>query len=346
MTSSPVPAQTDLRPVLSRLAKGEHLNEEEAFAAFDLIMRGQATSSQIAALVMALRLRGETEAEMGGAVRALRSHMIPIKAPDGAIDVCGTGGDGAGTLNISTAVTFVVAGCGVPIAKHGNRALSSRSGAADVLTALGVQIDLGTERQEAILHDEHCAFLFAPHFHPALRHAAEARSQLGIRTLFNLIGPMGNPAGVKRQLTGVFDPIWAAPMARVLGELGTETCWIVHGFGLDELTLAGESQVTALENGSLRQFSVTPEEAGLPRAPLDTIQGGDADHNARVLQALLDGADGPYRDTVCLNAAAALIVAGQTDTLKEGVALARRSIDDGSALSALNRLRAATNAIP
>jgi anthranilate phosphoribosyltransferase len=333
---------SNLKPVLARLARGETLTEAEAEDAFGIIMAGEATPAQIAGLLMAMRVRGETVAEMTGAVRAMRARMIAVDAPDGAIDVCGTGGDGAGTLNVSTAVTFVLAGMGVTVAKHGNRALSSRTGGADVLAALGVDVDVPLERLPDILRSAGCAFLFAPRHHAALRHAAGVRVELGTRTIFNLLGPMANPARVRRQLTGVFDPAWAAPMAEALGRLGTETAWIVHGQGLDEMTLAGESHVVALEAGQLRHFTVLPEHAGLSRAPVEAIRGGDAAENAAALDALLRGMRGPYRDTVVLNAAAALIVAGRTAELADGARQAEAALDDGAGLAALERLRRAT----
>ena len=236
----------NLKPVLGRLAAGEALTDTEAEAAFDIIMSGEATPAQIGALLMAMRVRGETVAELTGAVRAMRARMTAVSAPPDAIDVCGTGGDSAGTLNISTAVTFVVAGCDVPVAKHGNRAVSSRTGGADVLAALGVNVDVPLERLGDILRAANCAFLFAPRHHPSMRHAAGPRVELGTRTIFNLLGPLANPARVRRQLTGVFDPRWARPMAETLGRLGSDTAWIVHGQGLDELTVAGENQVAAL----------------------------------------------------------------------------------------------------
>ena len=332
----------NLKPVLARLAAGETLTDAEAETAFDIIMSGEATPAQIGALLMAMRVRGETVAELTGAVRAMRAHMTPVAAPPDAIDVCGTGGDSAGTLNISTAVTFVVAGCDVPVAKHGNRALSSRTGGADVLAALGVNVDVPLERLADILRAANCAFLFAPRHHPSIRHAAGPRVELGTRTIFNLLGPLANPAKVRRQLTGVFDPQWARPMAETLGRLGSETAWLVHGQGLDELTVAGENKVAALKDGSVRCFTVTPEDAGLPRAPIGAIRGGDAALNAATLLALLQGATGPYRDTVLLNAAGALIVAGRAGDLREGVAMASRSIASGASLAALETLRRET----
>ncbi len=344
--TAPPGVSSSLKPILARLATGATLSEAEAEAAFDTIMAGEATPAQIGGLLMAMRVRGETVAELTGAVRAMRARMAGIAAPPDAIDVCGTGGDNAGTLNVSTAVTFVVAGCGVPVAKHGNRALSSRTGGADVLAALGVNVDVALERQADILRATGCAFLFAPRHHPSMRHAAGPRMELGTRTIFNLLGPMANPAGVRRQLTGVFSPDWARPMAETLSRLGTEAAWIVHGDGLDELTLAGENQVVALEAGAVREFRLTAADAGLSPAPADAICGGEAAENAAALRALLEGAPGAYRDTVLFNAAAALIVAGRTDRLRAGVAAAAAAIDSGAALGALERLRRETTATP
>ena len=335
-----------LKPALARLATGATLSEADAEAAFDVIMAGEATPAQIGGLLMAMRVRGETVAELTGAVRAMRARMSPVVAPPGAIDVCGTGGDNAGTLNVSTAVTFVVAACGVPVAKHGNRALSSRTGGADVLAALGVNVDVPLDRLPGILGDVGCAFLFAPRHHPSMRHAAGPRVELGTRTIFNLLGPMANPAGVRRQLTGVFSPDWARPMAETLGRLGTEAAWIVHGDGLDELTLAGENQVVALQDGTIREFRLTAGSAGLSPAPRGAISGGEAADNAAALRALLEGAPGAYRDTVLLNAAAALIVAGRAGELREGVAAAAAAVDSGAALGALERLRRETAVAP
>ncbi len=331
----------NLKPTLARLAAGETLSEHQAEAAFDIIMSGEATPAQIGALLMAMRIRGETVPEITGAVRAMRARMTSIDAPPGAIDVCGTGGDAAGTLNVSSAVTFVVAGCGVKVAKHGNRALSSRTGGADVLTALGINLDVPMERLPAILAEAGCVFLFAPRHHPSMRHAAGPRVELGTRTIFNLLGPLANPARVQRQLTGVFAPDWTRPMAETLAALGHRSAWIVHGLGLDELTVAGPNQVTALRDGAISSFVVEPEHAGLSPAPIEAIRGGDAACNAVALQALLEGAPGAYRDTVLLNAAAALIVADRTADLREGVDQAARAIASGAALAALQSLRRA-----
>ncbi len=306
-------------------------------------MSGEASDAEIAALLMAMRVRGETVEELTGAVRALTSRMVGIAAPADAIDVCGTGGDGRETLNVSTAVAFVVAGAGVPVAKHGNRALSSRTGGADVLAALGVGLELSPERLERCLAAVGLAFLFAPRHHAALRHAAAARAALPTRTIFNLAAPLANPARVRRQLVGVFDPAWLMPMAAVLDRLGTERAWLVHGDGLDELTLSGPSEVVALEAGRTRRFTVTPEEVGLARRPVEAIRGGGAGENAAALLALLDGAPGAYRDTVLLNAAAALVVSGVAHDLPSAMRPARRSIDDGAARRVLHRLRRETS---
>ena len=333
----------NLKPVIARLAQGDTLSADEAEDAFGIIMSGEATPAQIAGLLMMMRLRGETVAELAGVVRAIRARMIPVEAPDDAIDVCGTGGDNAGTLNVSTAVAFVLAGLGVPVAKHGNRALSSRTGGADVLAALGVNVDVGLDRLPAILREAGCVFLFAPRHHAALRHAAGPRVELGTRTIFNLVGPLANPARVRRQLTGVFDPAWARPMAETLGLLGTERAWVVHGAGLDELTVAGVSHVVEWRQGAIRAFEVVPEDAGLARAPVEAIRGGDSAENAAALEALLHGATGPYRDTVVLNAAAALMIADRADSLPQAATMAATGLDDGSALAALVRLRHATS---
>lgn len=331
-----------LKPVLARLAAGERLAESEAEHAFGILMSGEATPAQVAGLLMAMRVRGETVAEITGAVRAMRARMLAVEAPEGAIDVVGTGGDAAGTLNISTASAIVVAGAGVPVAKHGNRALSSKSGAADALAALGVNIDVPAERLEAVLREAGMVFLMAPRHHAAMRHVAGPRVELGTRTIFNILGPLANPARVKRQLTGAFAPQWLRPMAETLGRLGTERAWVMHGQGLDELTLAGESQVVELAHGTIREFTVAPEDAGLRRAPAEALKGGEPAENAAALQALLEGAPGAYRDVVLLNAGAALVIAGKAEGLRDGAMLAARAIDGGAALAVLDRLRQMT----
>ena len=342
-----------LRPTLARLAAGHRLSAQEAQHAFQLVVGGLATPAQIGGLLMGLRARGETATELLGAARALRSCMKRNAALEaaavGAIDVCGTGGDQAGTLNVSTAVTFVVAGAGVRVAKHGNRAASSRSGGADVLAELGVRLEPPEERLADILTDAGCVFLFAQRHHAGLRHAAAVRAELGARTLFNLLGPLANPAGVTRQLTGVFDRNWLRPMAEAQAALGVVSSWVVHGSGLDELTLAAPSEVVAQQNGTLRAFSVDAAMLGLAPAPVTAIAGGDPAHNAERLLTLLEGreragdiSDRAYRDTVLLNSAAALVVAGRADDLRTALALATRSLQDGAALTALGRLRAAS----
>lgn len=328
-----------LKPVLARLANRATLTEPEAEEAFGTIMAGEATPAQIAALLMAMRVRGEAVAEIAGAARAMRKRMVAVAAPAEAIDVCGTGGDGAGTLNVSTAVTFVVAGAGVPVAKHGNRALSSRTGGADVLEALGVALEVPFARLPEILSAAGVVFLLAPRHHAALHHAGGPRQEIGTRTIFNLLGPLANPAGVRRQLVGVFAPEWARPMAETLGRLGSDAAWVVHGQGLDELTLAGENRVVALAAGGIREFVLTPEEAGLGRAPTEAIRGGDAAGNAAALAAMLAGEPGPYRDTVLFNAGAALVVAGRAKDVKAGVEQAAEVVTSGRALKALEALK-------
>ncbi len=330
---------SSLKPVLARLGKGQSLSVSESEEAFGVVMDGQATPAQIGGMLMAMRARGETVPELTGAVTAMRQRMTRIVAPDGAMDVCGTGGDGAASLNISTATTFVLAACGVPVAKHGNKALSSRSGAADVLTALGIEIEPPLEKLSGILRDVGCVFLFAPRHHPALRHAAPVRVELGTRTIFNLTGPMANPAGVTRQLMGVYDPAWLRPVAETLRDLGTEAAWVVHGGGMDELVLEGANHVVALKNGGITEFTVTAAAAGLNVSPAAELKGGDAAYNAAALLSLLRGAAGAYRDTVLLNAAAALVVAGRADALPQGVSLAAKAIDEGTALAVLERLK-------
>jgi anthranilate phosphoribosyltransferase len=295
---------------------------------------------------MAMRVRGETVAELTGAVRAMRARMAAIEAPPGAIDIVGTGGDSSGSLNISTATALVVAGCGIPVAKHGNRALSSRSGAADALSALGVNLDVPMERLEEVLAEAGMVFLMAPRHHASMRHAAGPRVELGTRTIFNLLGPLANPARVKRQLTGAFGADWLRPMAETLGRLGTDRAWLVHGQGLDEIALCGETQVVELDRGRIREFAIAPEDAGLRRAPPEAVKGGDPAENAAALVALLEGAPGAYRDIVLLNAAAALVVAGHAADLKAGAAAAARSIDSGAATAVLARLRHATATEP
>jgi len=334
----------DLKSTIGKVAAGEKLSREEAEQAFNVIMSGEATPVQIGAFLTALRLRGETVDEISGAVATMRAKMTPVEAPAGAIDVVGTGGDASGSYNISTASAFVVAGAGVPVAKHGNRALSSKSGAADTLKALGVNIELPPDRIAVCIRDAGIGFMFAPMHHAAMKHVGPARAELGFRTVFNLIGPLSNPAGVKRYLLGVFSPDWVEPLANVLAGLGAERAWVVHGAGgLDEISPAGETKVAALDNGTVTMFTIAPADAGLTPSPAEAIKGGDAAHNAEALRRVLEGEAGAYRDTVLLNAGAALVVAGLARDLAEGVALAVESIDTNKARERLDRLVAVSN---
>jgi anthranilate phosphoribosyltransferase len=335
---------SDLRPTLARVAAGERLSEAEAEAAFEIIMSGDATPSQMGALLMGLRLRGETVDEITGAARIMRSKAVPIDAPSGAVDIVGTGGDASGTFNVSTATGFVVAGTGVPVAKHGNRAFSSKSGAADVLTALGVNIDCDMAIVRRCLWEVGICFLMAPRHHGATRHVGPTRVELGTRTIFNLLGPLSNPASVKRLMVGVFAPQWVVPMAEVLGRLGAEHAWVVHGSGIDEITTAGVTTIAEFKNGVVRSFEIVPEDAGLPRATLDDLRGGEPAHNAALMHGVLGGQKGPLRDIVLLNAAAGLVVAGRAADLREGVAIAADTLDGGKAAAVLQKLVTETNA--
>jgi anthranilate phosphoribosyltransferase len=340
MTTAP---PNDLRPLLAEVAAGRALSEAEAEAAFDIIMSGNATPSQMGALLMALRVRGETVDEITGAARTMRAKALMIDAPPGTIDTVGTGGDGVGTFNISTASALVVAGCGVPVAKHGNRAFSSKSGAADVLAALGVNIEADMGLVRRCLWEIGFCFLMAPRHHSAMRHVGPTRVELGTRTIFNLLGPMSNPAGTRRQLVGVFAPEWVVPMAEVLGRLGAERAWVVHGSGIDEMTTAGVTTVAEFRDGRVTSFEVTPEEVGLRRVGLDDLKGGEPAHNAGLMRNLLGGAPGPLRDVVLLNSAGALVVAGRAEGLRAGVAMAAQALDSGAARAVLDRLVAMTN---
>ncbi|MBI5164976.1 MAG: anthranilate phosphoribosyltransferase [Magnetospirillum sp.] len=343
--AAPPPATLALmKDVLGRLGAGARLSEIQAEEVFEVIMSGDATPAQIGGLLMALRVRGETVEEITGAARIMRAKALHMEAPEGAVDTCGTGGDGSGTFNISTAAAFVVAGCGVPVAKHGNRALSSKSGSADVLAALGVRVDCDMALVKEALWNCGIGFLMAPRHHNAMRHVGGPRVELGTRTIFNLLGPLSNPAGTKRQVVGVFAAQWVEPMAEVLGRLGAERAWVVHGSdGLDELTTTGPSLVAEWHQDKLRRFEVTPESVGLARANPASLKGGDAATNAAALSALLDGATGAYRDIVVLNAAAALVVAGRAGDLAAAVPLAAAAIDDGRARTVLDRMVAITN---
>ncbi|ODT88020.1 anthranilate phosphoribosyltransferase [Phenylobacterium sp. SCN 70-31] len=326
------------KPLLSRLADGGTLSEDDAGEFFAACLRGEPTPAQVGAALTAMRMRGETLGEITACARAMRRAAVHIEPPFPTIDVCGTGGDGQHTLNISTAVGFVAAGGGLKVAKHGNRALSSRSGAADVLSELGVAIDAGPERQLRALDEAGICFLFAPAHHGAMRHVSPIRAELGYRTIFNLLGPLTNPAGAQRQVVGVFAERWVAPLAQVLGALGSERAWVVHGGGLDEMTTTGETSVAEYREGQVRLFTVTPEAVGLERASLSDLTGGSPAENAQALRRVLSGEPGAYRDIVLLNAAAAFLVGEKVETLREGVEFAGRVIDDGRAQAALDRL--------
>lgn len=326
------------KPLLMRLADGGTLSEEDAGDFFAACLRGEPTPAQVGAALTAMRMRGETMGEITACARAMRKAAIHIEPPFPTIDVCGTGGDGQHTYNISTAVGFVAAGGGLKVAKHGNRALSSKSGAADVLSELGVAIDAGPERQLKALDEAGICFLFAQAHHGAMRHVSPIRSELGFRTIFNLLGPLTNPAGAQRQVVGVFAERWVAPLAQVLGALGSERAWVVHGGGMDEMTTTGETSVAEYREGQVRLFTVTPEAVGLPRSGLADLTGGTPAENAVALRDLLKGKPGPYRDIVLLNAAAAFLVGDKVETLREGVELAARVVDDGRAQAALDKL--------
>jgi len=336
----------DFKSILAKIATGASLTRDEAASAFDSMMSGEATPSQMGAMLMGLRVRGETVDEITGAVTTMRAKMLGVKAPTDAVDVVGTGGDASGSYNISTCAAFIVAGCDVPVAKHGNRALSSRSGAADVLAALGVKIDLTPDQVGRCIAEAGIGFMFAPAHHPAMKNVGPTRVELGTRTIFNLLGPLSNPAGVRRQMIGTFSKHWVVPMAEVLRNLGSESVWVVHGSdGLDEITTAGPTSVAALENGKVRTFEIAPEDAGLKRSQPGALKGGDAAENARALLDVLQGKDGAFRDVAIFNAAAALIVAGKARDLKHGAALAAQSIATGEAEGRLDRLIAVSCAL-
>ena len=334
------------KKLLAFVADGGKLSQAQAEEAFEIIMSGNATPSQMGAMLMGLRLRGETVDEIAGAARVMRAKAVPIQAPPGAIDTCGTGGDASGTYNISTGAAIVAAACGVPVAKHGNRAASSKSGSADVLAALGVNLDADMALVAESLKLNNIGFMMAPRHHAAMRHVGPTRVDLGTRTIFNLLGPLANPAAAKRQLLGVFNRQWIKPVAEVLGTLGSERAWVVHGSdGLDELTTTGASYVAELKDGKVTTFEVTPEDAGLPRVTSEALKGGDPAFNAQAITAMLNGATGPYRDIVLLNAAAALIVAGKAADLKAGVKLAAEAIASGKAKATLAALVATSTKV-
>ena len=328
----------DLKPYLAKVADGVALTRAEAAAAFGVMMSGEATPSQIGGFLMALRVRGETVDEIAGAVDVMRANMARVAAPKDAIDIVGTGGDHAGTLNISTLTALVVAGCGVTVAKHGNRALSSKSGAADVLTALGVDVDLKPAEIGPVIAEAGIGFMFAPTHHSAMRFVGPSRVELGTRTIFNILGPLANPAGADRLLLGVFSPQWLMPIAETLRALGTRKAWVVHGDGLDEMTVCGPTEIVALDGDRIERFTVEPETFGLPRRDLSELKGGDGVANAEALRAVLSGERNAYREVVLLNAAGALVVADRVADISAGLSLAAASIDEGAASAALAHL--------
>jgi anthranilate phosphoribosyltransferase len=340
----PTASSVDFKGVLGLVAQGKPLTQSQAEQAFGAIMAGEVTPSQLGAFLMALRVRGETVEEMTAAVKVMREKMTRISGPAKAIDVCGTGGDHAGTLNISTPVAIICAACEVTVAKHGNRAASSKSGAADVLAALGVNLEADMATLERALNEVGTSFLWAQKHHTAMRHVGPTRAELGTRTIFNLLGPMSNPAGVKRQLLGVFSADWLEPMAQVLRNLGTEHAWLVHGSdGLDEITTTGPTQVVELRHGAIRSFTIAPEDFGIARSDAAALKGGDATSNAQAIRGLLEGVKGSYRDIVLLNSAAALVIAERASDMPSALALAADALDTGKAKRVLSELVSITN---
>lgn len=332
-----------LKPILADIAAGTPLSSNTAETAFDILLSGEATPGQIGAFLMGLRVRGETVDELVAGAKIMRRNALSVNAPEGAIDTCGTGGDGAGTYNISTAAAFVVASGGVPVAKHGNKALSSKSGSAEVLEKLGVRLDLTPDQISDSIKTVGMGFMFAPAHHSAMKHVGPVRAELAQRTIFNLLGPLSNPAGAKHQLLGVFDRAWLVPLAETLHQLGSTSAWVVHGSdGLDELTTTGASYVASLHNGQVKEFEVSPEDVGLPQVEPEALIGGSPDDNAKALQDMLSGTPSAYRDIVALNAGAAFVTAGRVKTLKDGVDMATSLIDSGQAREKLNALIAFT----
>jgi anthranilate phosphoribosyltransferase len=335
---------SDLKPLLAKLADGKSLSREESRLAFTTIMSGDATPSQIGGLLMAMRVRGETVDEITGAVDVMRARMTRVTAPADAIDIVGTGGDASGSYNISTCAAFVAAGAGLKVAKHGNRALSSKSGSADVLTALGVKVDASPETIGRCIADVGLGFMFAPAHHTSMKHVGPTRVEMGVRTIFNLLGPLSNPASVTRQVVGVYSKAWVEPLAHVLQNLGSDAAWICHGEGgMDELVPSGTSWVTELRNGKIRSFALTPEECGLTRSKADALLGGDASHNAIALREVLQGHASAYADAALMAAAAALIIAGKADTMLDGVRQGRTAITSGKAVGTLEKLVSVSN---
>ena len=333
----------DLKEAIGQLANGQSLSREDTKAAFNIIMSGDATDAQIGAVLMGMRVRGETEDEFAGAIDALRAVMLPVDAPVNAIDIVGTGGDAKGSYNISTCTAIVTASCGIPVAKHGNRSLSSKSGASDVLTALGINIELSPGQISDCIEEAGIGFMFAPAHHSAMRHVGPARVELATRTIFNLLGPMCNPASVKRQLLGVFAPQWVLTAAKVAQKLGSEKIWVVHGQGFDEVTITGTTQVAELANGSVKTFEVNPSDFGFDVASDDDIAGGDSTENAKALRDVLDGKPSAYRNMVIMNTACSLMVADRVSTLQEGARIAAEAIDKGQAFNTLEKLITVSN---
>ncbi|MBA4797974.1 anthranilate phosphoribosyltransferase [Rhizobium rosettiformans] len=332
-----------LKPFIAKIATRQPLTRQEASDAFEILMSGEASMAQVGGFLMGLRVRGETVDEIAGAVSIMRQKMVPVDAPDDAIDIVGTGGDGTNTYNISTLAALIVAGAGVPVAKHGNRALSSKSGTADALSQLGVKLDIEPDMISRCIREAGIGFMFAQLHHPAMRHVGPARVELGARTIFNIVGPLSSPARVKKQLFGVYSPEWLIPGAEALRDLGLTSAWVVHGSGLDEITTTGPSQVAELKDGEIRSFDLTPDDFGVETVSLDAIRGGDGAVNAAALRDVLGGAKTPYRDVALCNAAASLIVAGKAKDVTEGMHLASQSLDTGSAARALETLITISN---
>ena len=332
-----------LKPFIAKIAARQPLTRQEASDAFEILMSGEASMAQVGGFLMGLRVRGETVDEIAGAVSIMREKMVPVDAPEGSIDIVGTGGDGTNTYNISTLAALIVAGAGVPVAKHGNRALSSKSGTADALSQLGVKLDIEPDLISRCIREAGIGFMFAQLHHPAMRHVGPARVELGARTIFNIVGPLSSPARVKKQLFGVYSPEWLIPGAEALRDLGLTSAWVVHGSGLDEITTTGPSHVAELKDGEIRSFELTPDDFGVETVSLDAIRGGDGSVNAAALRDVLGGAKTAYRDVALCNAAASLIVAGKAKDVTEGMHLASQSLDTGSAARALETLVTISN---
>jgi anthranilate phosphoribosyltransferase len=336
---------SELKSLLAKVADGKSLSREESRNAFNVLMSGEATPSQIAGLLMAMRVRGETVDEITGAVEVMREKMMRVTAPADALDIVGTGGDASGSYNISTCAAFIAAGAGLRVAKHGNRALSSRSGAADVLTALGVKVDATPDVITACISEAGLGFMFAPAHHSSMKHVGPTRVELGTRTIFNLLGPLSNPAGVKRQVTGVFAKSWVEPLAHVLKNLGSESCWICHGEGgMDEIVPTGTSWIAELKDGEIKSFTITPEEVNIKRADASELKGSDAAQNAEALRGVLKGDPSAFADAAMMTSGAALVIAAKAKSLVDGIALSREAIKNGAAADSLNRLIKVSNA--